>query len=293
MSRPISLGLAAMLLVVLAARPHLAFAHEGIVVGDYTLEYGWLSEPPIAGQPNAIVLNVIGADSSAEADPPAPAGAGPLLITQPADGTAVEGDRLDVTVALAQDSPADSHHWHLYVDGRLATMVPIETPTYTLSGLTNGRHALAVALSDSKHQDVGARSQVSIQVSGSSAGDAPQAGASAVDLSQLTVEIVYGSQARMLVFRPAASGQPGQYQAPLTPGRAGQYTLRLSGSLAGTPVSAEVEPEEVLQADAVAFPSTASTGSDAAGAALYAGIAGIVLGLAGVALGGAALLRRR
>jgi hypothetical protein len=35
-----------------------ALAHESITVGDYTLEVGWLSEPPIVGQQNAIVVNV-------------------------------------------------------------------------------------------------------------------------------------------------------------------------------------------------------------------------------------------
>jgi hypothetical protein len=34
------------------------FAHESITVGDYTVEVGWLSEPPIVGQQNAIVVNV-------------------------------------------------------------------------------------------------------------------------------------------------------------------------------------------------------------------------------------------
>ena len=36
----------------------IAFAHESITVGDYTLEIGWLSEPPVVGQQNAIVVNV-------------------------------------------------------------------------------------------------------------------------------------------------------------------------------------------------------------------------------------------
>lgn len=35
-----------------------ALAHESITVGDYTLEIGWLSEPPVAGQHNAIVVHV-------------------------------------------------------------------------------------------------------------------------------------------------------------------------------------------------------------------------------------------
>ena len=36
----------------------LALAHESITVGDYTLEIGWLNEPPVAGQSNAIVVHV-------------------------------------------------------------------------------------------------------------------------------------------------------------------------------------------------------------------------------------------
>ena len=36
----------------------LVLAHEEITVGDYTLEVGWLSEPPVVGQQNAIVVNI-------------------------------------------------------------------------------------------------------------------------------------------------------------------------------------------------------------------------------------------
>jgi hypothetical protein len=36
----------------------LALAHESITIGDYTIEIGWLNEPPIVGQHNAIVVNV-------------------------------------------------------------------------------------------------------------------------------------------------------------------------------------------------------------------------------------------
>jgi hypothetical protein len=50
----------ACLLALLAAltRYQLAFAHESITVGDYTIEIGWVNEPPIVGQQNAIVVNV-------------------------------------------------------------------------------------------------------------------------------------------------------------------------------------------------------------------------------------------
>ena len=33
-------------------------AHQGITVGDYELEIGWVIEPPLVGQQNAIVVNV-------------------------------------------------------------------------------------------------------------------------------------------------------------------------------------------------------------------------------------------
>ena len=36
----------------------LAFAHETITVGNYEIEVGWVHEPPIVGQQNAVVVNV-------------------------------------------------------------------------------------------------------------------------------------------------------------------------------------------------------------------------------------------
>jgi hypothetical protein len=45
-------------LVALVLRFQQVLAHEEITVGDYTLEVGWLSEPPVVGQQNAIVVNV-------------------------------------------------------------------------------------------------------------------------------------------------------------------------------------------------------------------------------------------
>jgi hypothetical protein len=49
-------GLVAFLALVLNFQP--AYAHESVTVGDYTLEIGWMAEPPLANQRNAIVLNV-------------------------------------------------------------------------------------------------------------------------------------------------------------------------------------------------------------------------------------------
>lgn len=49
-------GLAVFL--ALALNVQLVFAHESVTVGDYTFEIGWLDEPPITGQRNAVVLNI-------------------------------------------------------------------------------------------------------------------------------------------------------------------------------------------------------------------------------------------
>ncbi len=38
------------------------FAHETINVGDYEIEIGWVTEPAIAGQMNAVVVNVFTGD---------------------------------------------------------------------------------------------------------------------------------------------------------------------------------------------------------------------------------------
>jgi len=45
-------------LVALLTSYSIVFAHESITVGDYTIEIGWVNEPPIVGQQNAIVVNV-------------------------------------------------------------------------------------------------------------------------------------------------------------------------------------------------------------------------------------------
>ena len=40
------------------------FAHEAINVGDYQIEIGWVTEPAVAGQMNAVVVNVSTADEA-------------------------------------------------------------------------------------------------------------------------------------------------------------------------------------------------------------------------------------
>jgi hypothetical protein len=45
-----------------------AYAHESIIVGDYEIEIGWLSEPPVAGQMNGFEISVSNT-SSGTAEP--------------------------------------------------------------------------------------------------------------------------------------------------------------------------------------------------------------------------------
>jgi len=45
-------------LIALLTSYSIVFAHESVTVGDYTIEIGWVNEPPLVGQQNAIVVNV-------------------------------------------------------------------------------------------------------------------------------------------------------------------------------------------------------------------------------------------
>ncbi len=186
MSRKLMSVLAVALLLTMLLAPAIVSAHETIQVNGYDVDYGWLNEPVIAGQANAIVLN----------------------ISKPA----------------------------------------------------------AAATAD-------------------------------VDVSNLKVEVIYGGETKALTLQPLGEATKGQYMAPLTPTRAGQFTVRLSGKIDQTDITpVEVQPEEVQPVDVVAFPKAEDdedSDSDALGLAGWLGIGGIVLGLAGVAMGGLALARRK
>lgn len=45
-------------LTLALALPGLALAHTKVTAGKYELEIGWVNEPPLLGQPNAVFLNV-------------------------------------------------------------------------------------------------------------------------------------------------------------------------------------------------------------------------------------------
>ena len=58
----ITAGLIALMAILLSYQT--ALAHVNITVGDYEFEIGWVDEPPIVGQQNAILVNVT--DTSGE-----------------------------------------------------------------------------------------------------------------------------------------------------------------------------------------------------------------------------------
>jgi hypothetical protein len=68
-NRIIKLAIILSLLVGILLIANIVSAHETITVGDYSVEYGWLSEPAVEGQPNAVVINITSnISSTAEID---------------------------------------------------------------------------------------------------------------------------------------------------------------------------------------------------------------------------------
>ena len=59
-------GLLAFITLVLNFQ--VVWAHKSISAGDYEIVYGWVSEPPVAGQPNGIEIHVTD-NSSGESQP--------------------------------------------------------------------------------------------------------------------------------------------------------------------------------------------------------------------------------
>jgi hypothetical protein len=166
--------------------PQPAWAHQNVTVGDYTVEYGWINEPAVVGQPNAVVINITPKDAETGSNPD-------------------------------------------------------------------------------------------------------------VDVSGLTITAVYGGQTKALVLQPLGEDTPGQFIAPMTPMRAGEYTIHLGGNVGSTAFNMDVTPEEVMTADVVQFPvldATQDSGIPAIDLWGWLAIAGVVLGVTGILLGLAALLRK-
>ncbi len=58
MRRTLWRALGALLLLASLAVPLVAFAHQTVTDAGYDIEYGWVNEPVIINQPNAVVINI-------------------------------------------------------------------------------------------------------------------------------------------------------------------------------------------------------------------------------------------
>ena len=96
---------------------------------------------------------------------------------------------------------------------------------------------------------VGQRNAVVVNVSDTTAASA------SVDISKLVVDVSYGGQTKTLQLQPLSEDTTNQYVAPILPAIPGQYTVQLRGALGDTAVNADVQPEEVVPADTLAFPN--------------------------------------
>lgn len=301
MSRNIVRITGALVLLALLISPLAALAHEEVTTGNYVIEYGWLNEPPVAGQPNSIVINIGAKPADAEHTT-----TGTISIVSPTDDSKVQGDSVDVTIKIegVDEHDAESMHWHLYVDEHTLAMAPLSQTTVTVTGLSNGAHTVKAAIAASDHEDIGEDAHAMITVEGSSATGEPTATGVEpvkdehdeginVDVSGLKVEIVYGGQTTTLTLQPLEGGAPGQFAAPFTPEHPGLHTLRLSGKLSGdmgeTDVSVEVEPEEVAPAPTQA----ANVAGSSSGMPTWLLIGGVALAVIVVAAIGYAAMRRR
>ena len=149
----------------------------------------------------------------------------------------------------------------------------------------------------------GQSNDVVVNVAGApTEGSAPAAGAAptqidpaSIDVSKLVVTAEYGGQRKQLAIQPLGEDTPGQYIAPMTPTRAGIYTIHLSGMVGEAAIDKDVQPEEVQTPDMVQFPrlpGDQSSNSSGSGLAGWLGIAGVVLGAIGAVSGLMALTRK-
>jgi hypothetical protein len=78
-----------------------------------------------------------------------------------------------------------------------------------------------------------------------------------VDVSKLVVNVTYGGQTKALTLQPLSEDTTNQYTAPLLPMVPGLYTIQLRGQIGnGTDVNLDVQPEEVVSTDTLAFPGS-------------------------------------
>jgi len=145
-----------------------------------------------------------------------------------------------------------------------------------------GNYAIEVGWVD-EPPIIGQRNAVVVNVSDTTVADKE------VDISKLVVNVTYGGQIKQLALQPLSEDAKNQYIAPILPTIPGQYTVQLRGQIGdGTNVNLDVQPEEVVASDTLAFPSAQSNGGNSdslglstwlSGGALLVALAALVLGI--------------
>ena len=168
--------------------------------------------------------------------------------------------------------------------GLLALLATVLTFGIALAHTTvnAGNYAIEVGWVD-EPPIIGQRNAVVVNVSDTTAADKE------VDISKLVVSVTYGGQNKQLTLQPLSEDAKNQYIAPILPTIPGQYTVQLRGQIGdGTNVNLDVQPEEVVASDTLAFPSAQSgSGSNSgfglstwlSGGALLVALAAFVLGI--------------
>ena len=89
-----------------------------------------------------------------------------VRITSPADGAIFKAGE-DIVVEVAFENfalGASGNHWHILVDGAEYTMVTGVATSEVLKGIQAGKHEIAVAMSNSNHQELEDGDMVMIEV---------------------------------------------------------------------------------------------------------------------------------
>lgn len=126
---------------------------------------------------------------------------------------------------------------------------------------------------------IGQRNAIVMNVSNTTSTNAP------VDISKLSVDVTYGGQTKTLSLQPLGEGTTNQYIAPILPTIPGQYTIQLRGQLDTTNISQDVQPEEVMSSDVLAFPSvTATQQGSSLNWSEWLSVIALIVGVAGLTL---------
>ncbi len=100
------------LLIICLINANVAFAHQGITIGQYKLEVGWADEPAIVGMKNAVFISIATADD------------------KPVENVST----LNVTVSMGgQDKPLELRPLGENTPGQyVADFIPTRRGTYTV-----------------------------------------------------------------------------------------------------------------------------------------------------------------